>query len=157
MAARGDIAAYQLYEAANVSRLNDAGLPEMIPAIKMKKLKVGVIGTGMRAASYLTEIPEDLIERVELQLATILWSRVICKEPGNYVAWPTIAKRNGELLVVFSGDREDVCPYGKTELIRSDDQGETWSEPRIINNTPLDDRDAGIVCERCGHTPLRQL
>ena len=48
--------------------------------------------------------------------------------------------------MVFSGDREEhVCPYGKTLLIRSGDGGETWTTPVIINNTPLDDRDAGII------------
>ena len=84
-------------------------------------------------------------------MATIRWSRVICKEPGNYTAWPTIAKRDGELLIVFSGDREEhVCPYGKTELIRSDDDGETWSAPQIINSTPLDDRDPGLLALRSG-------
>jgi hypothetical protein len=30
-------------------------------------------------------------------------------------------------------------------LIRSPDDGQTWSEPVVINNTPLDDRDAGIL------------
>ena len=49
-------------------------------------------------------------------------------------------------MVVFSGNRDEhVCPYGKTELIRSSDQGQTWSEPEVINNTPLDDRDAGLL------------
>jgi hypothetical protein len=84
--------------------------------------------------------------------ATFHWSKPICKEPGNYIAWPTIARKAaGELLVVFSGDREEhVCPYGKTELIRSQDDGETWSETEIINSTPLDDRDAGIIVLRSG-------
>ncbi len=80
-------------------------------------------------------------------MAKIHWSRPICKEPGNYVAWPTIVRTaDGELLVVFSGDRDEhVCPYGKTELIRSSDAGETWTAPVVINNSPLDDRDAGLL------------
>ena len=41
--------------------------------------------------------------------------------------------------------------YGKTLLIRSGDRGETWTEPAIINNTPLDDRDAGIIELASGH------
>ena len=83
---------------------------------------------------------------------SVHWGKPICKEPGNYVAWPTIARRpDGELLVVFSGDREEhVCPYGKTELIRSRDAGETWSRPEVINNSPLDDRDAGIIVLKSG-------
>ena len=62
---------------------------------------------------------------------TINWNRVICKTPGNYVAWPTIARRpNGELIISFSGDREaHRGPYGKNQIIRSHDSGETWSIP----------------------------
>ena len=30
------------------------------------------------------------------------WSKVICRQPGNYLAWPTIARRDdGELLKVY--------------------------------------------------------
>ncbi len=84
--------------------------------------------------------------------AQILSTRVICSEPGRYVGWPTIAKTTGgELLTVFSGDRDaHVCPWGKTELVRSADNGVTWSAPVVVNNTPLDDRDAGIIVTRRG-------
>ncbi len=84
--------------------------------------------------------------------ATIRWSKAICKEPDNYPAWPSIARTaEGDLLVVFSGDREEhVCPYGKTEMIRSQDRGVTWSMPEIINSTPLDDRDAGLIVLQSG-------
>ena len=84
--------------------------------------------------------------------AKIHWSGAIHKEPGNYIGWPTIARKaDGELLAVFSGDRQEhICPYGKSEMVRSRDEGETWSEPETINNTPLDDRDTGIVVLRSG-------
>ena len=64
-----------------------------------------------------------------------------------YIGWPSVAKTaDGELLAVISGDREEhVCPWGKTEMIRSSDDGETWTKPVIINNTPLDDRDPGLL------------
>ena len=77
----------------------------------------------------------------------ILSKRTICKEPGRYIGWPTIIRtRAGELIIVFSGDRDShVCPYGKMEIVRSSDEGETWSDPVVIRNTPLDDRDAGLV------------
>lgn len=84
--------------------------------------------------------------------ATILSARPICKQPGRYIGWPTIVKtREGILLVVFSGDREGhVCPWGKTQMVRSEDGGMTWSDAVTINNTPLDDRDAGMVETREG-------
>ena len=83
---------------------------------------------------------------------TIHWSKVICRQPDKYLAWPTIARReNGELLVTVSGDREEhACPFGTTQLLRSRDGGETWTEPETINSTPLDDRDAGVIVLRSG-------
>lgn len=108
------------------------------------------------------------------QSATILETKVICREPGKYLGegsvytvnndghlrieksviepdrylgWPTIARiANGELIVAFSGDRDQhVCPWGKTQIIRSSDDGKSWSEPETITDTPLDDRDAGLI------------
>jgi sialidase-1 len=78
--------------------------------------------------------------------------RTILKEPRYYLAWPTIAKgRSGELLVAFSGNRQyHACPWGKTQLIRSSDNGKTWMEPYTINDTPLDDRDAGLTATASG-------
>lgn len=84
--------------------------------------------------------------------ATIISKKVLCKQPGRYIGWPSITKSpGGELLVVFSGDREGhICPFGKTQLIRSRDNGQTWTEPVTINDTPFDDRDAGIFALRDG-------
>ncbi len=79
--------------------------------------------------------------------AEIVWTKVLCKEPGRYIGWPTVcARKNGELLAVFSGDRDGhVCPFGKVQMVRSADQGATWTPAVNICNTPLDDRDAGII------------
>lgn len=79
-------------------------------------------------------------------------SFVICKQPGRYIGWPTIARRpGGELIVAFSGDREaHVCPFGKTQIVRSADGGNTWSPPVTINDSPIDDRDCGVCVTRKG-------
>ena len=81
-----------------------------------------------------------------------LWTRVICAQPGRYIGWPTMARTStGKLLAVFSGDRDGhICPWGKTHLVRSGDDGETWSAPEVIRHSPLDDRDAGIIETRRG-------
>ncbi len=78
---------------------------------------------------------------------------VICKQPGRYIGWPTIVRTSqGELIVTFSGDRDaHVCPWGKTQMVRSRDNGKTWSDVVTINNTPLDDRDTGVI-ETCKGT-----
>lgn len=68
-------------------------------------------------------------------------------EPRGYFAWPTVARtRDGLLVVVASGFRSaHVCPWGQTVLCTSDDDGRTWSEPSVVNDSVLDDRDAGII------------
>jgi hypothetical protein len=64
-----------------------------------------------------------------------------------YHGWPTLArKRNGELMLAFSGGREKhVCPFGRLEWMRSKDNGLTWGWPQVVYDGPIDDRDAGIV------------
>ncbi len=100
---------------------------------------------------FFTSVPVLSGEKPGLH-ADIISTRVICKQPGKYIGWPSITKtRSGELLVVFSGNRDaHVCPFGITQMIRSTDHGETWTDPETINNTPLDDRDAGILETRDG-------
>lgn len=84
---------------------------------------------------------------MQLQAAKVLESHPLYDLPGKFGGWPSIARTaEEELLVVFSGDRKQhIDPYGKTLLIRSKDHGRSWSEPQIINNSPLDDRDPGIL------------
>ena len=72
---------------------------------------------------------------------------VVSQQPDYYHGWPTLARRrNGELLVVCSGGREaHICPFGRVELIRSRDDGHTWSWPEVLLDTAIDDRDAGVL------------
>jgi sialidase-1 len=71
----------------------------------------------------------------------------ISVQPEFYHGWPTLAqRRNGELLVAYSGGREShVCPFGRVDLIRSRDGGRTWSWPETLLDTPIDDRDSGVL------------
>ena len=64
-----------------------------------------------------------------------------------YHGWPSVAKdENGTLYAVCSGYRlGHVCPFGKNLMYISRDDGETWSAPMIVNDTHLDDRDAGVL------------
>ena len=114
--------------------------------LKRWMLVVGWIGAGMLGFG---DTPTSEIHGAPAQQARaeILWTRAICKQPGRYIGWPTAClRKNGELLAVFSGDRDaHVCPFGKVQMIRSTDLGESWSVAQTICNTQLDDRDAGIV------------
>src|SRR2546426_9488403 len=73
--------------------------------------------------------------------------RVISQQPQFYHGWPTLARRkNGQLLLVCSGGREaHVCPFGRVELMRSNDDGQTWTWPQTLLDGPIDDRDSGVV------------
>lgn len=79
--------------------------------------------------------------------ARILETRVISWKPPLYHGWPTLTRRrNGELLVVWSGGREaHVCPFGRVELMRSQDNGTHWRWPQVLLDGPIDERDAGVL------------
>jgi hypothetical protein len=76
---------------------------------------------------------------------------IVCSKPHDrfgYFGWPTVARMDdGELVVASSGLRTwHVDPYGKTVVLSSRDDGRTWSEPAIVGDLPIDNRDGGIVC-----------
>ena len=64
----------------------------------------------------------------------------------NYFGWPTAARlKNGRIAVGASGYRlRHICPFGKTVLSISEDNGETYPAAAPIIDTVLDDRDAGL-------------
>lgn len=76
--------------------------------------------------------------------------RIIMENPYsrmNYFGWPTVARlKNDRLAVVASAFRlNHICPFGKVAMSVSENDSETWSAPAVIIDTPLDDRDAGIL------------
>lgn len=64
-----------------------------------------------------------------------------------YEAWSTvIRRRNGQLCLAFSGGRRrHICPFGRLEFMQSDDNGDSWTWPRVVLDTALDDRDGGLL------------
>jgi hypothetical protein len=77
----------------------------------------------------------------------VLDTRVVSREPQYYHGWPTLARRrNGDLWLVCSGGRQDhVCPFGRVEAMVSHDNGQTWCWPEVLMESPIDDRDAGVL------------
>ncbi|MBQ8552489.1 MAG: exo-alpha-sialidase [Clostridia bacterium] len=65
----------------------------------------------------------------------------------NYFGWPTATRlQNGKIAVVASGFRlNHVCPFGKTVISYSEDEGKTYTMPAPVIDTALDDRDGGIL------------
>lgn len=102
---------------------------------------------GTIATAALAGMSYRSATAAEAPRAEIIDLRVISWKPPLYHGWPTLAKRkNGELLLAFSGGREShVCPFGRLELMRSKDNGQSWGWPQVIHDCPIDDRDAGVM------------
>lgn len=87
-----------------------------------------------------------LIKSKKTSPIELLDTKIISWKEPLYYGWSTVARRaNGELLLVYSGGREGhVCPFGRVELMRSKDGGQTWGWPQVLYDGPIDDRDAGV-------------
>lgn len=87
----------------------------------------------------------DSNNRVEA--ANVIETKVISQRPEYYCGWPTVARRkNGELWVTWSGGRmAHICPFGQVLAMRSNDDGKTWTWPRVLLDGPIDDRDSGVM------------
>jgi sialidase-1 len=88
---------------------------------------------------------------------------IVCSDAGagGYEAFPDVARtKKGELLCVFyagfshvslpkwapGGKLPENCAQaGRICMVRSRDDGKTWSKAEIVVDTPLDDRDPSIV------------
>ena len=101
---------------------------------------------GAAAIAAATVLPRsrNVVAAQEKPLRTI---DVISHEPDLYCGWPTLTRqRNGRLLLVYSGGREShVCPFGQVRLMQSDDDGNSWTWPRVVLDSAIDDRDAGVL------------
>ncbi len=82
---------------------------------------------------------------------TVHETKIICENKNNplhgYFAWPSVARLgDGRLAMTASGFRmRHICPFGKAVICYSSDEGESWTPPTPVIDTPLDDRDAGIL------------
>lgn len=74
----------------------------------------------------------------------------------TYSAWPSITMAaDGHLVAAYSGSRiAHVCAFGREYVRHSYDEGKTWTNPIVVYNSPLDDRDAGVVTMPSGELGL---
>ena len=81
------------------------------------------------------------------QTAQVLETKTITPAEEPYAGWSTVARRaNGELWVTWSGGRDGhVCPMGQVRAMTSKDDGATWTYPRVLLDSPTDDRDSGVL------------
>ena len=63
----------------------------------------------------------------------------------RYFGWPSVCvDENGVIYAIVSRRMLHVDPFGQVCLYRSTDNGNTWSEPQVVVDDAMDDRDAGI-------------
>lgn len=88
-----------------------------------------------------------LLPAAEPPAFEVLETKVISQQPEYYHGWSTLARRaNGELWVTWSGGREaHVCPFGQVHGMTSKDDGKTWTFPRVLLDSAIDDRDSGVL------------
>lgn len=88
-----------------------------------------------------------LLPAAEPPAFEVLETKVISQQPEYYHGWSTLARRsNGELWVTWSGGREaHVCPFGQVHGMTSRDDGKTWTFPRVLLDSAIDDRDSGVL------------
>jgi hypothetical protein len=77
----------------------------------------------------------------------ILETKVISWEPQYCSGWATlIRQKDGRLTLAYNGGRDGhICPFGRVEMMVSHDEGKSWSWPKVILDTAIDDRDGGLV------------
>ncbi len=105
----------------------------------MKNTRSVILGAGLLLGICSASIAAPKAKIIEI--------KTISKQPELYNGWPTVARRkSGELLVTWSGGRVGhVCPFGRVEGMRSLDDGKTWTWPRVLLDTDMDDRDSGVM------------
>ncbi len=84
-----------------------------------------------------------------MKITNIGEAKIIMSNPlsrFNYFAWSTAVRlKNGRIAVGASGMRiGHLCPFGKSMISFSEDEGETYTLPAAVIDTPMDDRDAGL-------------
>lgn len=100
-------------------------------------------------------VPEKLTPTIETNVGVINRFDVPnIYEIGNtgvtvnlqYHAWPSVTvDENGVLYALASARLEHVDPFGHTLMYKSYDGGKTWSQPILVTDTPMDDRDVGVT------------
>ena len=87
----------------------------------------------------------------EEEVAQILKNMVLYEDVDVYAAWPAVVRTaDGDLLVAFTSTEKHIAPDGKIVTIRSSDNGNTWSAPSLVYDSPIDDRESGLTSLRDG-------
>ena len=86
------------------------------------------------------------------QAGGLIETRTVAKSgDADYFAFPSICKlANGDLVCVFYLGTGHISPDGHVAMVRSTDEGKTWTKPEVVVDTPEDDRDPSISQTKTG-------
>lgn len=101
---------------------------------------------SLSVLAVISLIP-SIIFSAEAPAFEVLETKVISQQSEYYHGWSTVARRaNGELWLSWSGGREShVCPFGQVHAMTSHDDGKSWTFPRVLLDSAIDDRDSGVL------------
>lgn len=108
---------------------NDPNMNAASSSIRIKHIEHGVV------------IPAGSPDRIPQAMPTV----EALKLRMMYYGWPGLTlAHNGDMLVSACEQITHVSPYGRDIVVRSSDQGRTWSEPEVIFDSVTDDRDISL-------------
>jgi hypothetical protein len=111
----------------------------------------GVYYFRVRAANACGAGPASNEVRVEVEPARIGPRTppdvvVARRTPERNAYFPTAERlKNGDIVVVYYDSPDHVSPAGRISMVRSSDDGRSWSAPAVVVDGPRDERDPNIV------------
>jgi len=119
----------------------------MPPTPPLTRRRFTAVSLGTLGTLSATALPRSLRAAPSAPESEIIDLKVISPQDEYYHGWPTLGRLgNNDLIAVWSGRRrEHVCPFGTVEMMLSRDGGESWTYPRTVHESAIDDRDAGVL------------
>ena len=108
-----------------------------VPAARLTLVRLLVVVSALGPVSH---------PQVMAAGGRVLRHLTVYEARAEYCGWPSMARTaNGDLVVLFCRSEEHLGPDGAILLCRSSDNGKTWARPKVIVDTPLDDRESGCT------------
>jgi hypothetical protein len=104
--------------------------------------------TALFVCGLLTALSSTFFAGCEksADVSPALEHRVLFESGSAYTAWPAVARTaDDDIVVLYTDTDEHMGPDGRIVGIRSSDEGKTWSEPFVVYDTLLDERESGIT------------
>jgi len=115
--------------------------------------RFSVLDLAREAGQREAQRDELRYARMDVQIRATTERQPVYRQHEKSSGWGTVAKTsNGGIVAAFTGSREgEDDPFGDIRFIRSSADGRGWSEPMKVADSPLSDRDAGIVALKSGN------